>query len=188
MYLCKFDTTTPIMIEERKKQQETPQWMAIYTRARAEKKVSQRLSDLGYENYLPLQRKLHKWSDRNKWIESPLFSSYVFVKTVSSQCSQIIDKVEGACYMVKFLDKIAVIPEEEIQSIKQMLQSEEEIFVRNISMMHKGVKVRVISGPFKGMCGYLVNNCKEGNFEVKITAISLSVIATIDKEMLEVIQ
>ena len=37
---------------------DTPQWVALYTNPRAEKKTCQNLQELGYEAYVPLQRKL----------------------------------------------------------------------------------------------------------------------------------
>ena len=42
---------------------------------------SQRLSDKGVMTFLPLVRQVHRWSDRRKTVELPLFSCYVFVET-----------------------------------------------------------------------------------------------------------
>ena len=54
-------------------------WIAVYTKPRHEKTVSNDLYKKGYEVYLPLLREKRKWSDRKKWIEFPLFKSYLFV-------------------------------------------------------------------------------------------------------------
>ena len=56
-------------------------WYAIYTRAKAEKKVYEQLERSGYEVYLPLTTTIKQWSDRKKKIKTPLISSYVFIKT-----------------------------------------------------------------------------------------------------------
>ena len=41
-------------------------WYAVYTAARAEKKVKERLDQIGIENYLPLRTEYRVWSDRKK--------------------------------------------------------------------------------------------------------------------------
>ena len=33
----------------------------------------------GIESYLPLKKVLKQWSDRKKWVEEPLFRSYIFI-------------------------------------------------------------------------------------------------------------
>src|SRR5208283_569998 len=55
-------------------------WFAVQTRSRHEKKVSVELKEKGLHSFLPVQRQRRKWSDRQKWIELPLFSNYVFVR------------------------------------------------------------------------------------------------------------
>ena len=46
-------------------------WFVLYTKPRTEIKVSQRLSVLGIENYLPTRVEVRKWSDRKKKIIVP---------------------------------------------------------------------------------------------------------------------
>src|SRR4029077_11701225 len=55
-------------------------WYAVHTRARHERVVAQRLKDQGVTTFLPLVSELHRWSDRQKTVELPLFGCYVFVK------------------------------------------------------------------------------------------------------------
>jgi transcription antitermination factor NusG len=53
-------------------------WYAIRTTARWEVLASDELSRRRIETYLPLCRVKHRWSDRIKIIEQPLFSGYLF--------------------------------------------------------------------------------------------------------------
>src|SRR5579863_6439181 len=53
---------------------ETPQWFAIRTRSRHEKTVADQLERQKIESFLPLVKTTHKWSDRKKEVELPLFS------------------------------------------------------------------------------------------------------------------
>ncbi len=57
-------------------------WYALHTRARHERVVEHRLREQGMETFLPTVRETHRWSDRKKVVEVPLFSCYVFVRCV----------------------------------------------------------------------------------------------------------
>lgn len=52
-------------------------WIAFYTKPRTEKKVDALLQRTGFESYLPIQRRLHKWHGRKKWVKTPLLDSYI---------------------------------------------------------------------------------------------------------------
>ena len=62
-------------------QQDNKKWIAVYTKPRHEKTVENELLKKGFEVYLPILKERRKWSDRKKWVEFPLFRSYIFVRT-----------------------------------------------------------------------------------------------------------
>ena len=62
------------------KTQGKKKWFAIYTKPKAEKKVFDQLVKYNFEAFLPLKKEIHRWKDRLKKVEVPLFNSYVFVK------------------------------------------------------------------------------------------------------------
>ena len=165
----------------------TPRWMAFYTKPRAEKRVNTELQKKGFEAYLPLQRSLHKWHDRKKWVEVPLFNSYVFVKIPKTQLYEVLSD-PGIVKVIKFGGEIAEVSETEIESIRRLLASEKELFVENISQMKKGAKVRLIGGGhFEGLEGELVSDCKNGNFAVRIVCVSSVIVLQMDRELMQVI-
>jgi len=55
-------------------------WIAVYTKSRHEKVVIQELEKKNIEAYCPILKERRQWSDRKRWVEFPLFRSYVFVK------------------------------------------------------------------------------------------------------------
>ena len=55
-------------------------WYAVHTRSRHEKLVAERLQERGMTAFLPLVKETHRWSDRKKTVELPLFSCYIFVR------------------------------------------------------------------------------------------------------------
>ena len=93
-------------------------WYAIYTRSRSEKKLYKELLDKGVESYLPLKKELRVWSDRKKWVESPLFTSYVFVKVSEREYYDAISSHWAVRY-VCFEGRAVPIPDSQIESLKK---------------------------------------------------------------------
>jgi len=57
-----------------------PRWYALHVRPRFEKMVERHLSARGFETFVPLYRGRHRWSDRVKEVQVPLFPGYVFCR------------------------------------------------------------------------------------------------------------
>src|SRR6202451_4914460 len=55
-------------------------WSAVHTRARHKGVGAHPLRELGVNTFLPMVTEVHRWSDRKKSVELPLFGCYVFVK------------------------------------------------------------------------------------------------------------
>src|SRR5690606_39358625 len=54
-------------------------WYVVYTRSRWEKKTDLLLKEKSIQSFCPIVKTRRKWADRNKVVEFPLFSSYLFV-------------------------------------------------------------------------------------------------------------
>src|SRR5438876_7916645 len=72
--------STAFLSEVADVEQKAAQWYAVYTSSRHEKVVARQLQDRSIETFLPLYRTWHRWKDRRKLVELPLFPSYVFVR------------------------------------------------------------------------------------------------------------
>jgi transcription antitermination factor NusG len=133
---------------------ETKKWYAVYTRPRWEKKVAESFSKHKIENYCPLNRVTRQWSDRKKVIYEPLFTSYVFVK-VSEKEHLSLKKTTGVINLVYWLNKPAVIPEHEINVIKEFLNE-----YTHVALQKKPITVadhvRVIDGPLTTLEGQVL--------------------------------
>ena len=55
-------------------------WIVVRSKPRSEKIAYAQLAEKGIEAYLPLLKERRKWSDRKKWVNFPLFSSYLFAR------------------------------------------------------------------------------------------------------------
>ena len=103
-------------------------WYAVYTKPRWEKKVNQLLQDQGIETYCPLNRVRKKWSDRMKWVEEPLFKSYVFVRIPEHGHTQV-RMVDGVLNFVYWLGKPAVVKDKEIEDIRRFMKEHSHVEV-----------------------------------------------------------
>ncbi|MBQ2509035.1 MAG: UpxY family transcription antiterminator [Bacteroidales bacterium] len=171
---------------------DVPQWVALYTSARAEKKVSARLNQMGIETYIPTQRRLHKWSDRMKWVEVPLLPSYLFAR-INIRQEYKVRYVDGLAWSIKFDGHTATIPDSEMQAMMDMVNSDKEVYVKNLSELRQGVQVRVIAGSFAGQEGYIYKDKeKKGKgkdrFGVSIDVLGKVFVVDLDEDVLEVIE
>lgn len=162
----------------------TPQWVAIYTRSRAEKRVAQLLEQQGFEVYLPLVERRHRWSDRYKMVSEPLFRGYVFAKIRNIDVSPV-RSVAGVCFIVSFGGDIVAVPQEQIDIIRRLVASKQELFVQESAALKKGSMVNIVEGPFAGLSGMLISNCKNGNFAVRIDAIGVAIVTSVDRLLLQ---
>lgn len=121
-------------------------WYAIYTKPKWEKKVSEKLNQIGVECYCPLVIQVKQWSDRKKKIEVPLFNSYVFVRLQDADRNSVF-QVAGAVRYLFWLGKPAIVKDEEIEIIKKSLT---DINVAEIAVtsFQVGDRIRLESGVF----------------------------------------
>lgn len=145
----------------------TKQWYVIYTRSRAEKKVESELLALGIECFLPLQKKLRQWKDRKKWVEMPLISGYCFVHINRKEYDKVLQSPNVVCY-VTFERKAAVIPERQINYLKQLLKQFEFDVHISRENFKPGKKVKIIEGALTGMQGELIEQRGKQKFTLRI--------------------
>ena len=131
-------------------------WYAIRVKSRSEKKVYSDLVEQKIEAYLPLQRKLRQWSDRKKWVETPLISGYVFVY-ISRKEYELVLRIYNVVSYIYFEGKAAIIREEDINLLKRMLGQTESEVEKTLEPLKAGQMVRIIAGPLIGVVGELID-------------------------------
>jgi transcription antitermination factor NusG len=140
-----------------------PKWHVVYTLAKAEKKVASRISSMGLESYLPLNRITRQWSDRKKKLEVPLFPNYVFVK-VNALRREPLYSIKELIRFVSIDKKPVVIRDKEIMDIKRILGENIDVHVEEY--FQRGMKVRIKYGQFSGLEGTILK--KNGNSRLLI--------------------
>ena len=137
-------------------------WIAALVQMCTEKKVGNRLTKLGIENYVPTQTEIHQWSDRKKKIERVVIPMVVFVRADEA--------TERILRMQSFIRKIltypgqtaaAVIPDDQIERLKFMLKQSDspvELMPENLRV---GDRVRIVRGALQGLEGELCKSMPE---------------------------
>jgi transcription antitermination factor NusG len=156
-----------------------PQWYAIHTRAQHEKAVVARLRNEGITTFLPLVSNVHRWSDRRKVVEMPLFSCYAFVHLCL--VPQIWAKVLGVNGVLRFVGvqgRGIPIAESQIESIRTLLST--ELQYMPYPFLKLGQRVRISGGSLDGIEGILVARNGNHTLVISLEPIQRSLAVRID--------
>lgn len=159
-----------------------PVWYACYTRPRAEKVAAQELLLQGIEHYLPLQRTRRKWSDRMKWVDLPLFRSYIFVHISHEQFNKVL-AINSIIRFINFESRAVAIPDSQIETIKLLLNQDVELEITAESLL-PGEKVVVQAGPLLGLQGELIEFRGKRKVLIRIGHLSESILVNVPLELL----
>lgn len=157
-------------------------WNVLYTKSKSEKKVFERLSDLGIDTYCPCQRTLKKWSDRKKWVDEPVFKSYIFVKSPDSESQKLqILNTPGVVRFLYWLGQPAQVRQVEIDEIRSFLGEHQS--VESVSF-DVGLKLNVKQGVLKGSEGVVVYQTKN-EVVLRVDKLGMSLVARLPKVSVE---
>jgi transcription antitermination factor NusG len=154
-----------------------PHWYAIWTRSRHEKIVRDQLDRKHVDVFLPTIGKWSRWKDRKKKIDWPLFPGYVFARFVADERIGVL-KVDGVVQIISNNGVLSPIPEEEIESIKTLVNS--ELAYDPVPLVKEGDMVRVVHGPLKGVVGRLMRKGAHARLVLSVDLIGQAVSVEID--------
>ena len=153
-------------------------WSVLYTKPRNEKKVFERLSKQGIESYCPCQKTLKQWSDRKKWVEEPIFKSYIFIKAPATESEKVaILQTPGVVRFLYWLGKPAQVKQIEIEAIQNFLGEYE--LVDTVSF-ESGSKLNIKEGALKGAKGIVLYQTKN-EVVLRIEKLGMSLVARLSK-------
>jgi len=152
-------------------------WYALYTRPRHEKRVCEQLMEKQIEAFLPLQREIHRWKDRNKEVWLPLFTGYLFVHFRLQDRLKAL-QLPGAIRLVSANGRPTPIPDAELDSLRHALDS--GIPLHKHGHLRVGRRVRVCRGALAGAEGILVRQKGGHRLILSIELIQRSVSVEVD--------
>jgi len=163
---------------------DVPRWFAIQTRGRHEKKVAAQLMEKRIETFLPTVKELHRWSDRKKIVEIPLFPSYTFVRISATSDERLaVLQTEGVVKIVSAGMELIPIDPREIEDIRTLIGSGVQLMM--YPFLKVGQRIRVRGGCLNGLEGILVARPREYTLVVSIDAIQRSIAVNIDSYQIE---
>lgn len=150
-------------------------WFVVYTKTLTEKKVAERLRQMGWEVYLPLYTTIRQWSDRKKKLERPLINSVVFVCCTEPELQRLYT-VPSVAGVLRHDGKAAVVLAHEIQNLRILLQQVGAEELEPVKL-EPGTLIEVTRGPFKGIIGTAVQilNTMRVLIEIKQLGVAFSV-------------
>jgi transcription antitermination factor NusG len=154
-------------------------WYGLQTRSRHEKIVAQRLEEKGVTTFLPLVTEVHRWSDRKKSVEVPLFSCYVFAKFVPNRTDRLrVLRVDGVFGLVGSKGEGAPIPEEQMAAVRNVVEGQMPWSCH--PFLKIGQRVRIRSGALDGVEGILVSRNGDRTLVISVDAIQRSLAVRVE--------
>lgn len=163
---------------------ETDHWYALHTRARHEKLVVQRLTERGVQTFLPVFSEVHRWSDRKKKVELPLFGCYVFAKFAPRRSERLnVLRVGGVLSLVGSQGEGTPIPDQQIDAVRTLMDSAHSWSA--CPFLKIGQRVRIRGGALDGLEGILTSRSGGQTLVISVDAIQRSLAVKVEGYQVE---
>lgn len=158
-------------------------WYVFYTTPRAEKKVKQDLYNRGLDVFLPVQKELRYWKNRQKkWIEKVIFPSYIFVYTAEFELHSL-RRLPNIATFLHVANRPCTVSVNDIECIRRMIDNEMQVSVENDFV--KGHKVKIVHGPLSGLEGILTEQKGKTRFGIQLAEINQTVLIDVCSSVLQ---
>jgi transcription antitermination factor NusG len=157
-------------------------WHVLQVKPKSEKKVGQRLLDLGFESCVPTQIQLRNWSDRKKKVDVVLFNNYVFVATDEERKNKVFQAGNIYGYL-RFGGKAAVLSDKEVVMVKQLSRLTEPVQI-TYDGFRLDEEVEILTGSLAGLRG--VVKAIHGGSRIQLALPSLQCFANVEMKGIEV--
>jgi transcription antitermination factor NusG len=152
-------------------------WFALWTRSRHEQVVREQLEQKQVEAFLPTVTRWSRWKDRKKKIDWPLFPGYCFARFDPRERLPVL-KCTGVVNIISVDGEPAAIPEQEIEGVRRLVES--ELAYDPCPLIHEGSMVEVVHGPLKGVVGRLVRKSEKARLVLSVDLIGQAVSVEVD--------
>jgi transcription antitermination factor NusG len=163
-----------------------PNWYAVHTKARHEKRVTARLEEKQVYTFLPLFRQIQRWSDRKVLVDFPMFSCYAFVRTVQTVEQRLkILRTPGVLSFVGCERQGTPIPQEQIESLRKAISGNIPCFAH--PFIKSGRRVRIRGGSLDGVEGILERQGADQSLIVSIELLHRSIAIRVEGYDIELV-
>jgi len=170
---------------------DTPEGLAdsgfvIWAESRAEKKVEQRMAAMALSPWLPIVRERHRWSDRWREIERPLFPGYLFARAANANWYRIL-RTPGVLTVVKEGRNPALLADSFVTSLRNAIEREGAVPepVTECVEYAPGDEVIVQEGALRGIRGVVRERKSRRQLVIWMAEIGRGVAFTIGTAMVK---
>ncbi len=164
---------------------QSERWYALRVRSRCERVVQSALQSKGYGEFLPLYRKVSRWSDRVREIDLPLFPGYVFCYFDINHRLPILT-ISGVTQIVGNGKMPEPIDDDELQAIKRFVAS--GFPIEPLPYLREGQPVVVESGSLAGLEGILLRIKDHDSLVISLALLQRSIAVEVDHYRVRPIQ
>ena len=170
---------TPSKFSEDTSLQEGTAWYALRVMPRHEKTVSQVLRSRDFEEFVPLYTARHRWADRYKTVQLPLFAGYAFCRFDVDQRGVVL-QTPGVIDIVRCGKTLSEVPTSEITALQRLMQS--GLMCEPWPYLEIGERVQICGGPLNGLTGLVAEIRKTARLVLSVTLLQRSVMVDLDRD------
>ena len=157
-------------------------WFVAHTRPRREKKLVEYAEREGLSVTLPCYRSVHKYRGKTVVFKKPLFPGYVFFRLLPASRQKV--------YQSDFVANLLDVPdqalfEQQLGVVRQALETELEI--RLAPEIGEGKRVRIVSGPLRGVEGRVEQRYGLTTVLLRVDFLSQAAAVKLEAHQLELI-
>ncbi len=130
---------------------EPVRWAVAHTRPRCEKKLADAARAAGITIYLPVQVREHRYGNRRRAFTAPLFAGYVFCRGDPPQ-RQWLRQNQHTANLLEVVDQASLVGQ--LKQLHALLAA--GLLVEVLPFLETGRRVRVKSGPLRGLEGVVM--------------------------------
>lgn len=157
-------------------------WFVAHTRPRCEKKLFAHCQREGVAATLPCYQSVHKYRGKSVLFEKPLFPGYVFLQLAPTRVTAIQQHDQVANLLVVH-DQMVL--ERQLREIMQALNAGME--VRLAPAIGEGMRVRIRSGPLRGVEGWVEQRHGMDTVLLRLDFINQAAAVRCGADMLELV-
>lgn len=157
------------------------QWHLLYTKSRQEKLLSDDLTAMGVDHFLPLLTQVRNYAGRRTVINTPLFAGYLFVLGGMDDAYRA-DRTKRVARVIRVADQDRL--DWELENLQLALYRGGALMP--YPFIEKGTRVEVRSGPFRGLQG-VVEDRRSNRLLLQVRMLARAISLEIDAGMLDVL-
>ena len=155
-------------------------WFVAHTRPRREKKLAEYCLQQGISATLPCYESAHKYRGKTVVFRKPLFPGYVFLE-LEPEKKNAVRQNEHVANLLNVFDQETL--RRHLSDIVLALESDLE--VRLAPSIGEGMRVRIKSGPLRGVEGWVEHRYGRATVLLRMDFISQAAAVRLDADLLE---